>query len=237
MKPHITTRDNFIWLLLALVFLLLSDAVFSQFHLNHAQRLVNITLLVTMVVAVWSVDRVEGRWLRWKIGMSLAMVILMIGDIIIESNVLAIYQLLSIFVFLCFTFYLCWQQVMFSGMVDQNKIIGAICIYILMGLIWAFLYLIVEYIFPGSYTGLGQAGIWQDKFEDLTYFSLVTLTTLGYGDITPVQPLSRILALMEAITGVFYTTILVASLIGMRLAHYSGRSSDDNDAAQDKVGD
>ena len=51
------------------------------------------------------------------------------------------------------------------------------------------------------------------------------------------QPLPRILALIEAVTGVFYTTILVASLIGMRLAHYSGRSSHDSDAAQDKVGD
>ena len=49
---------------------------------------------------------------------------------------------------------------------------------------------------------------------------MVTLTTLGYGDITPQQPVARFLAYMEAITGIFYTTVLVASLIGMRLAQH-----------------
>ena len=48
---------------------------------------------------------------------------------------------------------------------------------------------------------------------------MVTLTTLGYGDITPEQPLARFLAYSESIAGIFYTTILVASLIGVRLSH------------------
>ena len=50
--------------------------------------------------------------------------------------------------------------------------------------------------------------------EDVIYYSMVTLTTLGYGDITPAQPLTRFLAYMEAVAGIFYTTVLVASLIG-----------------------
>ena len=220
MSTLLKGRDNFFWLLIALVFLLFGDALFAQFEFHQGQRMVNIMLMVTILIAVWSVDTVQGRWINWKLGMSIIIVSLMIGDSVIESNALAIFQLVSSFLFLTFTLHLCWKQVMFRGMVDGNKIIGAICIYILIGLIWALGYLIVEHIFPGSFRGL-DASLWQLNFEELLYYSLVTMTTLGYGDITPIQPLARFLAYMEAITGVFYTTVLVASLIGMRLAAFN----------------
>lgn len=236
MKRIIHERDNFIFLLLALIFLLFSDALFAQFDAPQAQRLINITLMVTIVIAVWSVQPKQGRWTNWKIGMSLVIVTLMIGDSVIESNFLALYQLVTIFAFLCVTLYLCWQQVMFRGMIDGNKIIGAICIYMLLGLIWAFAYLIVEQLFPGSFKGLAP-GLWQHKLEELAYYSMVTLTTMGYGDITPTAPLSRFLAYMEGITGIFYTTILVASLIGMRLARYSEKISEEHEPDQKTLSD
>ena len=217
-------RDNFIWLLAALVCLLFVDAISAQFDAAQAQRLVNILLMVTIVIAVWAVDTVQGRWVNWKIGMSLIIVSVMVADSVLESNFLAIYQLVSSFLFLSFSLHLCWKQVMFRGMVDGNKIIGAICIYMLIGVIWAFAYLIVEFIFPGSFSNL-EADLWQGNLEELLYYSMVTLTTLGYGDITPQQPVARFLAYMEALTGIFYTTVLVASLIGMRLAHFAGSTS------------
>ena len=223
MKSRTDSRDNFTWLLGALILLLFGDALFAQLDLHKGQRLINLTLMVTLVAAVWSVSGEQGRWANWKIGMSFIIISLMISDSIIESNFLALYQLSIIFLFLSITLHLCWKQVMFSGIVDRNKIIGAICIYILIALIWAFAYLIVEHFFPGSFRGLPQ-GLWQQNLEELTYYSMVTLTTLGYGDITPQQPLAHFLAYMEAITGIFYTTVLVASLIGMRLAHYGEKT-------------
>jgi voltage-gated potassium channel len=68
-----------------------------------------------------------------------------------------------------------------------------------------------------SFNGLDNE-LWQGNLEQFTYYSMVTLTTVGYGDITPEQPVARFLAYMEGLTGIFYTTILVASLIGVRLA-------------------
>ena len=70
---------------------------------------------------------------------------------------------------------------------------------------------------------------WQKNIDDVLYYSMVTLTTLGYGDITPLQPLTRFLAYMEAITGIFFTTVLVASLIGLRLASYRPDSTDSSE--------
>ena len=215
--PHLTTRDNFMWLLGALVFLLFSGALFAQYESEQGQRLVNISLLLTLVVAIWAMETKKARWLNWKIGATIIAAILMIGDIILEDNRLAVYQLAICFIFLSLTIYQAWAQVMFTGLVDFNKIIGAICIYFLLGIVWAFGYLLVEQLYPGSINGLDHAD-WQNNLEDMIYFSLVTLTTLGYGDITPEQPIARFMAYMESVTGIFYTTVLVASLIGIRLA-------------------
>lgn len=233
MKAPVSDRNNFVWLLIALVMLLFTDALFSQFEYLEGQRVVNISLMVTIIIAVWAVDYGDGNKLHGlKIAMSVITVGLMVGDSILEDNRLALFQLASSFLFLTFTLHLCWRQVIFSGVVDGNKIVGAICIYMLIGLIWAFAYLIVEQLFPGSFKGLGETVPWQFNLEPLIYYSMVTMTTLGYGDITPQMPLARFLAFMEAITGVFYTTILVASLIGMRLAQHNekliGQALDEN---------
>lgn len=106
--------------------------------------------------------------------------------------------------------------------VTINIIYGSICIYLLMGLTWAFIYSFLEAANPGSFnSALTDFGANANPQEGLTlrlvYFSYVTLTTLGYGDITPVTPPAQLIATMEAITGQFYLAILVARLIGMYL--------------------
>ena len=72
-------------------------------------------------------------------------------------------------------------------------------------------------ICPNAFNGLAHAS-WYQNFPVVTYYSFVTLTTLGYGDISPLLPLARFLVFMEAVVGVFYMAILVASLIGVRMS-------------------
>jgi voltage-gated potassium channel len=108
------------------------------------------------------------------------------------------------------------RQVLFTGNVDGNKIIGAIVIYLLIGMTWSFAYLLVEQLQSGSLNGLPHSN-WQDNLHTVIYYSFVSLTALGYGDITPAQPLTRFLAYTEAMVGQLYLAILVASLIGARL--------------------
>jgi voltage-gated potassium channel len=215
----ISERDNFFWLLIALVLLLASNAVFNQLESELGRLLVNISLLLTLFVAVFALERNRstGAMRNFKLGITFIVVCLMIADTLVESRLIALGQLAGCFVFLCLSLYLVWRQVLFTGFVNTNKIVGSICIYILIGLVWAFGYLIAEELFPGSFNGLDHE-MWQGNLEQFTYYSMVTLTTLGYGDITPEQPVARFLAYMEAITGIFYTTILVASLLGVRLA-------------------
>ena len=230
--PKLNTRDNFYWLLFALTLLLFSDALISQFESDYGRFLVNTAMLITFVIAIWSLERDNRRWRAVKLLLFAAVAVLMTADLMTDSSVLSMLAMSGFFVFLALSLFLVWRQVLFTGYVDGNKIVGAICIYILLGLLWAFAYLITEEIFPGSFSGLEQDA-WRFNLDSFLYYSMVTLTTLGYGDITPTLPLARFLAYAEAVTGVFYTTILVASLIGMRLAHYSEQMNHGKNGSDD----
>ncbi len=221
---HISGRNNFIWLLGGLVFFLFVGAIADQYKLEHTNRFVNVALMIMLVGNIWCVDNPRTNILGWKAGATFIISTTMITDTIISSNILAEFQLFMTFLFLILTTWQAWNQVLFTGRVDQNKIIGAICIYLLLGLLWAFAYLIAETYYPGSMNGL-EHDQWQYNTGDLVYYSLVTLTTLGYGDITPDQPITKFLAYMEAVIGIFYTTILVASLIGIRLSGVDSRKT------------
>jgi hypothetical protein len=112
------------------------------------------------------------------------------------------------------------ERVFAAGRVDANRLLGAISIYLAAGYAWGFLYALMELWVPGSFAGLaaGEAGpSGQDLVRELIYFSFVTLTTLGYGDITPGASLARDLAVLEAIFGQLYLAVVIARLVGLQM--------------------
>jgi voltage-gated potassium channel len=212
---HPTARDNFLWLLIALLLLLFSGALIDQFFGGVGQRLVNLSITATLLVAVWSLDNRKIRRLG-RSGISLVVAGIAVGDIWLESAGLDTVALALMVIFFAYSIAIAARQVLFTGDVDGNKIIGAIVIYLLIGMTWTFAYLLVEQLQSGSLNGLPHSQ-WQDNLHTVIYYSFVSLTALGYGDITPALPLTRFLAYTQAMVGQFYLAILVASLIGARL--------------------
>jgi len=102
--------------------------------------------------------------------------------------------------------------------VTKEVIYAAVVVYLLMAMMWAFAYLILEYFYPDSFSI--ARGSSRDTFQFL-YFSFVTITTLGYGDIAPLTQKASSLTILEAVTGQIYLVVVVAWLVGM---HVSGRS-------------
>jgi len=141
--------------------------------------------------------------------------VVVVLSIMMDISGLSYLHLIILLAFYMWATWLAAKQVLFTGPIDGNKIVGAICIYLLMGLIWTLLYLMIAQAIPNAFAGLEQA-LWYDNFADVAYYSFVTLTTLGYGDISPKIPIARFVVYMEAIVGVFYMAILVASLIGIK---------------------
>lgn len=108
------------------------------------------------------------------------------------------------------------ESVFSEGPVDLNRIIGAISIYLVFGLIWAFVYSLMQVNDMESFA-LTIPNTQLDMVSEFTYFSFVTLTTLGYGDIAPVTRPARMLSTLEAVTGQLYVAIVIARLVGLQI--------------------
>jgi len=94
-----------------------------------------------------------------------------------------------------------------------ESISSSLSVYLLLGIVWSLAYSLTELRSAGSFYGLSDGGPAEAQ-RDLFYYSFVTLTTLGYGDIGPVAPAARALAITEAVIGQLYLVVLVASLVG-----------------------
>ena len=96
---------------------------------------------------------------------------------------------------------------------DFDSLCGAVAVYFLIAVAWAVSYRVIEVVAPGSFSFPGQN--LEALGSQLMYLSLTTITTLGYGDITPVSPFARMWSTLEASAGVLYIALLVARLISL----------------------
>ncbi len=124
-------------------------------------------------------------------------------------------------------------RVLRAGPATTHRIQGAVAVYLMMGLIWGFAYGLLEIRHPGSFNLPGTAVEHREAdtiMPDLSYFSFVTLTTLGYGDVTPKSASARTLATVEALVGQLYLVILIARLVSLRATEKQGgpRPSSEN---------
>lgn len=101
----------------------------------------------------------------------------------------------------------------------KDDILGAACGYGVLGLAAKALFAILQLYQPGSFQVEGEP-VAELTAEELLYYSFTVLTTLGFGDITPVSPIAQTVSVFEATAGQLYLTIVVALLVGRRLAHY-----------------
>ena len=100
--------------------------------------------------------------------------------------------------------------------VTRDLIVGAAIVYLLMALAWSFIFGAVESLHPGSFSIPEIQGI--STSRSFLYYSFVTITTLGYGDITPVTSLARSLCILEAVVGQLYLVVQVAWLVGVHVS-------------------
>ena len=105
------------------------------------------------------------------------------------------------------------QKIFSQKKVNADTIKGGISVFFLIGIAWTLLYRIVHLLDPNAFSKPGEV-----IFDTLFYFSFTTLTTLGYGDITPVSNIARTLANLEAIAGLLYPSIFIARLVGLYTA-------------------
>ena len=106
-----------------------------------------------------------------------------------------------------------------APVVTRQTISAAIVVYLLLALMWTFIYRLIEILYPASFA-IAHAKL-LDAENIYLYFSLVTITTLGYGDITPIGRQAASLAVLEAVTGQMYLVVVVAWFVGMHVSRKS----------------
>ena len=207
-------KNHFIWLTLALIGLMIAGAFSREIPNSPTLELIQYTSLVLLLLSLLSLKtkRLWGKGFLFILGVMLAVVVIR-GTTKIEY--FEYFYLGLLLTFMLGAALLVASQVLLTGKVDTNIIIGSVALYLLIGLIWSIFYTIILEISPEAFAGI-EAGPWYDNMSATTYFSFVTLTTLGYGDISPTKPMAEVVVVLEAITGMFYLAVIVASLIGSK---------------------
>lgn len=202
--------NHFAYLFTGLLAMLAVEPLLES--LRPSGHLVQLAFTLALVFGVFSLQKTR-RW--FHIGLVLTgLSVLTSGAYAYTTHPAA--QLANAVVILLFcglTVVLAAQQVILSGgPVTLNRIMGALCVYLLLGTLWSVLYGFTEFFVPHAFDYGG--GRPPDVAAQFLYYSFVTLTTLGYGDLTPVHPIARTLSYLEAVIGQLYLAVLVASLVG-----------------------
>jgi voltage-gated potassium channel Kch len=125
-------------------------------------------------------------------------------------------------VFLGFVTFRLLHFILTAPRVDSEVLCAAIAVYLIFGLTWGFTYILIFELNPHAFafTVAADPSPKMVRFQAL-YFSFVTLTTVGYGDIVPLSKAARLFAIFESTTGMLYTTVLIARLVAL----YAGREA------------
>jgi len=200
---------NFSFLLIALLFLMLSHPL-----VRGAKQGEIITLGFTLAfLAGLYALRGEKKTLRTGVILIIPAILGSWAYLLSSTGWIITLGRICQAVFFVYVTFVILRYVLTETEITNDTIWGAMCAYILIGVVFALIYSWIEWSYPGSFRGITAAesrATWE-----FIYFSLVTMTTLGYGDIVPVHESARSLATIEAILGQFFVAVLVARIVAV----------------------
>jgi len=221
MKPILTfiEKNRYTTLLISLVVMILLPFFFEG---PGQQVLSSICMSLVFIIAVEAVST-RRRFLIF--GIIIAAILISFEWLLFfikEEHSLRIVAYIFIFCFMSFIISRLVKAIMGNKKVDREIIMAAISIYLILGVLGALLAGIIDVVYPEAYTisTEGSGLLW----VNFLYYSFVTMTTLGYGDIVPIMEESKALSFMLAIIGQFYIAIIMAILVA-KLISQSDKNS------------
>jgi hypothetical protein len=221
-------KGTFFYLLISLLFILLAYPVFEQ--ALWAGKLLAIFFTFILVAGVYVASGEHKVKLKISLFLAIPTILFIWTDQFTPQDrswsfYLDIVAETFIVLFTFYTAACVLMHLMKAKKVTADILAGAACTYLLLGISWGILYAMVELVIPGSFVAPDHLmPLSAQNWSVFNYFSFVTLTTLGYGEMTPVTSRAQSLAILEAVTGVLFTALLVSRLVGMYL--YQLRAED-----------
>lgn len=210
-------------LLIMLLLLLLMGPILSlaflELHILTRQVIWTLTFSAVLLFGYFAVSH-QPKTTRIALGLCTLAILTQIIKIFYPSTqILIAHHLLGI-IFMLFNIGIIFHLMFTSRAITLNIISASLCVYLLLAVVWSQGYSLLEIIEPGSFSfqvETDQEFILGNSVAPF-YFSLVTMTTLGYGDIVPVTQAARMMAVVEAFVGQLYIAVLVARLVGLHVA-------------------
>lgn len=219
-------KNRFLFLLAPLVLILLIQPLTAQ---GVIPSLVLRILNLFLIVGAFGILRRRRTLLVTAVVLFIVATVAIPGQEAGDSPLFTTVGVLAIVAAMAMTTVYIALETVHEREVTLDTLLGALCVYLLIGMSSTFLYELMEFLQPGSFTNLGGLTERQVAAE-LNYFSLVTLTTLGYGDIAPVAPVARTLTTLEAVPGQFFVAAVVGLLVGRRTSRPTpGNATDTTD--------
>jgi Ion channel len=184
-------------------------------------------LFFSLIILAGVLATLQQRWLRsFAVLLAIASLTLNWVSAIRPWGPLTIVNIGLNFIYLGFLLTTTVLQVFQEGPVSSHRIRGAIVIYLLMGALWSLLYQLLASTIPQAFRLPEDLGGSDPHALQrlLIYFSFITLTSTGYGDIIPVHPVARLLAMFEALAGQLYLAIILARLVSLAVMHQKEKS-------------
>ncbi len=202
-----------LFFMLSIVLFLMLYPLFETSSANAAIMTIGMSIVLFFGITAVSVEIHE-----WIVGLILAVIAIALGiglNLNPGSSELRTAYLSTNLIFYLYTVVVILYEISRSPRVSLEIIFGALSGYLLIGLVGAICFAIIEHFAPGSISFNGD----DFAFHNIIYFSFVTLTTLGYGDMLPESSFARSLASLLAVVGQFYLTVLVAMFVGTYISH------------------
>jgi hypothetical protein len=203
---------RFLPLLLATLLLLFLGPVVEKLHVGGG--LAFILLFLVMLSAIETVETPRPVRIVCYILAGIDILLVFVFDLQAHPVLMAVFSVLLLGFALAVPVAMI-VHIMRQEKVTADMILGALCSYLLLGILFAIVYRLIHDFIPGSFNFVSDQ---VDSMSTFTYFSFTTLSTLGYGDITPAASGVRQLAILEALMGQIYLAVLVARLVGLQAA-------------------
>lgn len=215
-KRFILPRFTYFGLLLFLVFFFILAPFFSKGA--YARLVLDLSLMSMLILSVYICSS-NRKYLTISIVLGAPAILrsffpgIEMEEISLMFNAAFFAFVIGILLHLLFT----------TTYVTKDVLSAALSVYFLVGILYGTIFMLLESFFPGSFAlqqPLGDSTPYTAFGQDLIYFSFVTLTTSGYGDIVPLSQPAKFLSILEAISGQIYLTVMIARLIGMHISQF-----------------
>ncbi|MHC4130567.1 MAG: potassium channel family protein [Planctomycetota bacterium] len=206
--------NKYVHLLTIIVLSFIAFPLITEKERPFGIPIISLILTFTLLAALRAIVKERNKFRLFFIISVAAFLMDALSEIIFSQNpfiklLLFSVALLLLSFFLLFSIIELLKHLFYSRVVTVDTILGGISIYFLLGYLWSCMFILIESFNPEAFSTVSRV--------QLLYFSFSTITTLGYGDITPQNEMAMVLATLEAIVGQMYVTIFIARLVGLHI--------------------